>query len=207
MKKLFSFPCLGKALSKYFKSYKKIHLSLILIVGILCFITIKSAPYPVLKRTSEVVYSDGTYALIKKDEKKIVTYDLYSSGGALIDNGHYINGELKSMNKVNPDLGSFSSGYYRDLFLGILFVLIVWYLVFYAIDDYITLRDFIVNRNKMPISYMSDKDRSNLLKDKLVCVTCNISMKISVEEYQEGMHFVSLKCISCNSFTERIRVD
>lgn len=95
-----------------------------------------------------------------------------------------------------------------DLFILDL-ILTTVYLLIYLPGDLRRWRDFKKSISLVPISYMTEKKREELLGSVLFCNTCK-TKKLQIEEeevYKKGMYFLELKCPKCKQeYKQRIDV-
>jgi hypothetical protein len=89
-----------------------------------------------------------------------------------------------------------------------LYLMILFYLLFYAIDDYTFIRDVIRNRTKVPLSYYSEEELGKKMGQLLTCHHCEGGQKMTLikETFQDSMQMIKLVCAKCG-YEKDSRVD
>jgi len=89
-----------------------------------------------------------------------------------------------------------------------LYIMMIIYLISYAMDDYTFIRDLIRNRTKVPLSYYSEEELGKRLGDIMTCHNCSEGqkMRLTKETFQDSMQMIKLVCVKCG-YEKDARVD
>lgn len=173
----------------YFR-LKKLLMVVFVINVLLAIVFYSNIPDKTYQKDNLVVFSNGDYMEIVNEHEGEFDYYLYSKVDVQRANG--------SITEIRYPIGHYSYNYFLD-FVILSILSVVLYILIFLKEDWINYRDRKRNEALIPFTYITEKEKSEILKEEYYCTNCNSKSKLSLleESYKKGMQVVHLKCNKC----------